>query len=465
MRMKLATVALLLMALSSLTFSDAKPGGFARQAAMGGSQFGSGVILNPFIMDDPSQMFVNPAYQSMYKDYFFSNIGGGTLLGSSTGDNGYGLQNAGVNFSLGREWSLGAIFSYDPSAVNGLSFLLSPPAIPGLPPGFPPITPITQRGTQAIPPVLNTWEVLGSYDAGALDLGFGITYGYAWTDSKTQLSAPNPIGTSETEASANMFGVRVGANYDMGGGSSIEGALSFRMDKVNDIAKVDSPLVGSTGEYSAKATEIIFHGRAKLKMSNKVNFVPYGFLAIVNGEPKEDQAPRGLMPTTFKIDASALAYGIGLGGEYRTPDFYLAGGISYQHADVKVEYGDTAQSKITASYNAIPTINLGAEWMLTDWMSARAGYFRSMGNLKNEAETRGFTGEMTTTLPFSNILIGGLNPSTWDGIVTLGVGFRFGNFSLDATVSEEALRRGLGLIGAGDNLNTFGYMNAAYNFN
>ncbi len=459
MRMKLATIALLMVSLGSLTLADAKPGGFARQAAMGGSQFGSGVVLNPFIMDDPSQMFVNPAYQSMYKDYFFSNIGGGTLLGSSTSDNGYGLQNAGVNFSLSREWSLGAIFSYDPSAVNGLSALLDPTVLPFG------ITPITQRATQTIPSVLNTWELIGSYDAGALDLGFGVTYGYAWTDSKTQLSAPNPIGTSESEASANMLGVRVGANYDMGGGSSIEGAFSFRMDKVKDIAKVDSPLVGPTGEYSASATEIIFHGRAKLKMSNKVNFVPYGFLAIVNGEPKEDQAPRGLMPTRFKIDASALAYGVGLGGEYRTPDFYLAGGISYQHADVKVEHGDTSQTKNTVSYNAIPTINLGAEWMLTDWMSARAGYFRSMGNAKNEVEARGITTEQTMTLPFSNILIGGLNPSTWDGIVTLGVGFRFGNFSLDATLSEEALRRGLGLIGAGDNLNTFGYMNASYNFN
>ena len=38
-----------------------------------------------------------------------------------------------------------------------------------------------------------------------------------------------------------------------------------------------------------------------------------------------------------------------------------------------------------------------------------------------------------------NALIGGY---AGDGIVTLGLGFRFGNFALDATVSEEALRRG-----------------------
>ena len=48
--------------------------------------------------------------------------------------------------------------------------------------------------------------------------------------------------------------------------------------------------------------------------------------------------------------------------------------------------------------------------------------------------------------------------------MTLGLGFTFGNFALDATVSEDALRRGLGLIGSQDNLNTFGYMTASYCF-
>jgi hypothetical protein len=56
------------------------------------------------------------------------------------------------------------------------------------------------------------------------------------------------------------------------------------------------------------------------------------------------------------------------------------------------------------------------------------------------------------------------NLAGYDGIVTLGIGLRFGNFSLDATVSEEALRRGFGLVGSNDNINTFGYMNASFNF-
>ncbi len=41
---------------------------------------------------------------------------------------------------------------------------------------------------------------------------------------------------------------------------------------------------------------------------------------------------------------------------------------------------------------------------------------------------------------------------------------RFGNFGLDASIYEEVLRRGLGLLGSADNINTFGLVNLSYNF-
>jgi hypothetical protein len=51
-----------------------------------------------------------------------------------------------------------------------------------------------------------------------------------------------------------------------------------------------------------------------------------------------------------------------------------------------------------------------------------------------------------------------------NSLITLGLGLKFGGFALDATVSEDALRRGLGLIGAQDNINTFGYVTLSYGF-
>ncbi|MGA9121112.1 MAG: hypothetical protein WB699_17235, partial [Bacteroidota bacterium] len=85
----------------------AKVGGEARQLAMGGSTLGTGIVLNPYITEDPVWIYVNPAYQSHYMNYSWWNVGGGTLSNLSSGDNGYGKQSAGVSFGLGKQLSLG----------------------------------------------------------------------------------------------------------------------------------------------------------------------------------------------------------------------------------------------------------------------------------------------------------------------------------------------------------------------
>ncbi len=110
--------------------------------------------------------------------------------------------------------------------------------------------------------------------------------------------------------------------------------------------------------------------------------------------------------------------------------------------------------------------NIGAEWWFTDWLAGRGGYYRSPGwaNYKHEDSNPPGSNENTSSLPNSAIFIGGLNAGNNDGLVTLGLGFKFGGFSLDATVSEEALRRGFGLIGSQDNVNSFGYITTSYSF-
>jgi hypothetical protein len=467
---RLATIAVVVVVVgSSLFAADGKNGGIARQIAMGGSQAGSGLVLNPFIMDDPALMLLNPAYQAMYKDYAWMNIGGGALTGLSTFNNGYGQQNAGIAFAFGREWSIGAIFSYDPSAANAVASLIG--GAPSPAPGFPALPPFNQRpgGAQTIPSIANVWELVVTYDLGSVDLGFGFMYGGSNADTKSSVTTPAAAST-ETEASASMFGFRFGANIDLGSGSSFDASASLRLDKATDNV-INTPVVaGAGGEYSASGTEIQVNLRGKFKMSNKVNFVPYGVFATLSAEPKEDSPPNGATAMTASEKVTAMAYAVGVGGEYRTPSFYLAGGVSLQSASAELELntgGTTpATTKATATYFALPVVNIGGEWWFTDWLAGRGGYTRALATLKGETEgpTPGSTTENNNTIPHSFLFVGGINPSTHDGLVTLGLGFRFGGFSLDATVSEEALRRGLGLIGSQDNINTFGYMTASYNF-
>ena len=93
------------------------------------------------------------------------------------------------------------------------------------------------------------------------------------------------------------------------------------------------------------------------------------------------------------------------------------------------------------------------------------GYYRTFQSVGSKTE-RPAGGSTTTTDTWagnSTVLLGSYT-GTDNSLITLGLGLRFGNFALDGTVSDEAIRRGLGLIGAQDNINTFGYVTASYCF-
>ncbi len=472
MKRIVATFLLLLTAVP--LFGQAKWGGVARQIAMGGANSGTGLVLNPYVWEDPAYLLLNPAYQTMYKDYVWMNIGGGTLTGLTTANNGYGQQNAGINFALDKEWSLGAIFSHDPSAANNVRGLIAGTGGLGFPGGS---FSIMQRAPQTIPAIANVWEVLGSYDGSMIDLGFGFTYGNSNAENNNSSTFATTTSTTNTEASARMIGFRAGGILDLGGGNAVDFSLAFRTDKATDkISSTPAPTGPTDGEYSASGTEFQVTGRLKWKLSNRVNINPFVAFGTLSGEPKEDAKPTTIATATNRsLKASATLLSIGIGPEYKTTDVYVAAGVNFTTTKAKVEYSRPAVGAIpdssitlTSTYTALPVFNIGAEWWFADWLAGRAGYYRAIGS--NTTKTEGKTGNLSlsfeskTSAPTSALLIGGLNGGNYDGIVTLGIGFRFGNFSLDATVSEEALRRGFGLVGSNDNLNSFGYMNASFSF-
>lgn len=460
---RLTTIAVLIAIVGGSMFADAKSGGIARQLSMGGSNAGVRLIYNPFLMDDPSYMLVNPAYQTMYKDYIWMNVGGGTLNGLSTGDNGYNNQFSGVSFAIDREWTLGAVLSYDPSFANQVALLLAGTPSPGF--GLPALPPfIADRGAQTIPQIANVWELLGSYDTKDLDLGFGFMMGSAKNTSENTTPAPT-ASSSESEASASMLGFRAGMNMNLGSGSEWGASAALRLDKATDDITNNPAVPGAGGEYSASATEIQVQSRAKLKVSNKFSFVPYALFATMSAEPKQDAPVSGGTATTVSEKVTATALAVGVGGEFKTNDFFLAGGVSFQTAKAKLEQTiATVSSTGEFTYTAIPVLNLGAEWWFTNWLAGRGGYYRALASTTTKGESPAGTSEATNALAHSFLAIGGFGPGNYDGLVTLGLGLKFGGFALDATVSEEALRRGFGLVGAQDNINSFGYITTSYNF-
>ncbi|HUN64856.1 MAG TPA: hypothetical protein VMW43_02065 [Bacteroidota bacterium] len=451
---QLAILALVMVAVASLASAQPISGGLARELAMGGTQAGTGLVLNPFIMEDPSLLLVNPAYQVMYKDYAWMNIAGGGLTGASVGADGYGNQNAGAAFSVCENMNLGVILSYDPSLANNLVSMFTNYVN-------------DRRGfTGSYPPqqIQNVWEVVGSWHMATMDLGLGVSYGSS--NNEYQFTSTTPASSGDLQSTASVWGFRAGALINLGGSNTLDASALLHLDKVANKATTTPIATNNYGDYSASGTEFQFNARAKFVVSPKFNFVPYGIIFTSSASPSENTVASGLTGKADNITWSATAYALGVGGEYRVNSFFLAGGLSFQSAQQKTE--DTpdggTQSTYTQTYTAIPVVNLGMEWTILDWLTGRAGYERMIGSIDQKSETTTTTEEESYSFPQSWTGLGWINPGSWDGVVTLGVGMKFGNFAVDATVSDEALRRGLGLIGNQDNLNTFGYMTASYHF-
>jgi hypothetical protein len=259
---------------------------------------------------------------------------------------------------------------------------------------------------------------------------------------------------------------------DMGGGSAFDVSGALRMDKATD--NVDGTnAAGATanlGDYSASATEIQVEARLKLRMSNKVNFVPYAAFGSFSGEPKQDGPQTGVLAFNGSSKLSATLLSVGAGMEYKITNFYFAGGLSFRSSHFKTESTPPSPpvigtTTVTNSATELPVLNMGLEWNLLDWLTARMGYYRTFQSVgtKTERPSGGSTTETNTWAGNSNVLLGSYSGPD-NSLITLGLGLRFGSFSLDGTVSEEAIRRGLGLIGAQDNINTFGYVTASYCF-
>ncbi len=448
---RLAAVAVLVALASGSLLADAKDGGIARQIAMGGGPSGNlngSLVLNPFLFSDPSYMLLNPAYTAQYHDYVWSNIGGGAQNGASA--DGYLRQNAGVNFGLAKEFSLGLILSYDPSVINNAQYRQVLNQF------------INGTGHRAPNPnnlaPIDVFEVVGSISAGSLDFGFGILYGQSDNDAKGAAG-------SEQEISAHTLGFRAGVNIDMGGGSRFEASGALRLDKMTDMANAGGTL--GTSEFGLATTEILLNARLRLKVSNRFAFIPYGTFETISGDPKEDKTFTGVTGTTVSVKNSITGIAVGAGGEYKVANFLLAGGVSFvsnsQKQEVNPGIPGVGTTTTTATTSSFPVFNLGTEWWFVDWLAGRIGYYRAFATTdnKNEPPAPAPTTETSVFGGTSNVAIGSFND---DNLVTLGLGLRFGNFALDATVSENALRRGLGLLGAADNINTFGYLTASYNF-
>jgi hypothetical protein len=404
---KCITILVVSVLLGASAFAQYKQtGGFARLQGMGN---------NPYIID-PYVSTVNPAWAGYYPNFLFGD------LGSSAGafaSGGVG-QFISANFHLGSGLTLGGMLTRND--FNGGSIgRLDPGGLVSQINGI--------VGAGAVIPLNNNLELLGSYKSGNSVFGFGVAYASTTNEF-------NPASGNGTSGSASQIGFNAGLITKVNkilidvGASLVFPSASFE------------PATGNKTELSQ--TIIGVNARAFFMHSSKLSFVPS--VAFITASGTADIG--GATTTTSSDLPSATAFSVGIGANYEVGDFLLAGGPGF--ATVSTTQSSTPTTpELTTSIFVFPVWNLGVEWNMNDWFVARFGYMASTQKTTTEtaASTTTVNEAITTTF---------LGPNG----ATVGVGFRLGNFSLDATVNEDVLRQGLANIGGVGA--TFAYLSLSY---
>jgi len=402
-------VLILALCLMPLSFAQKmeKTGGYARILGMGN---------NPYIVD-PFFVTVNPAWGAYYDHFLFGDLGStnGAFAAGGVG------QFASVNFRLNKDLTVGGIFTRNDFNGFGIS-RLDPFSIVG-----------------SIPSTIglnNNLELMGTLKFGSSAVGLGVAFAATTNES-------SPGGTAgTTTASASQIGFNLGLISQF----TKEMKLDVGAALILPSAKFEPPSPGITREGSN--TIINVAARLFYDLSSKLTFVPTANFILASGS-RDVVTGTPAKAETVDLPSTTVIF-VGLGINYKVGDFLLAGGPAF--VLLKNSSDSTLlNNKFSNSTMIFPLWNLGAEWKMTDWFVARLGYIASTGKSTSETTTNGITSETINTI---------FTPAPG---ATVGVGFRLGDFSLDATVNEDVLRQGLNNLGGnGPNAATFAYLSASY---
>ena len=277
----------------------------------------------------------------------------------------------------------------------------------------------------------NNVEAIGTYSFSRTKVGLGIAYASTSNDV-------NPPTSGSTEGSASQIGFNLGVISDLTrslkldiGASLILPSASYKQDTLN--------------ETSASQTIITVNGRAFWDLNKNLKLVPIILFSTESGtiDSGGTSAASIDMPSYTRFD-------VGVGLNYQIGDFLIAGGAIFSTASLSRPDVNNVSPELSESETTFPIWNIGLEWNLLEWFVGRFGYVAYTGSESTEiANTATSKTELVQTF---------FGPSQRGA--TVGVGFRFGDFSLDATVNEDVLRQGFNTIGGGGS--TFAYLTASY---
>jgi len=393
---------MLLFVLAVSTYSQSIPSGTGRYSAFGSS---------PFILDASTDIFNNPAWNNYYRNYAFADL---NQFGESNDFNG----NAGVTFGIGKKWNLGMIINRRQDlwveAFSGIA------------------------NTRPIVPFMGLIGVSASKN-----FHISLAPYVAMGNSKVE----DTTGALVVDNSAMSIGANLGFIYMIQKGW-IEGNARFRMNSF----KNDSSFTGFssvTDNTGGMEFGLSLRGWIYPTKGSKVAVVPVLGFNSFSFTPQNTTTTGGTTTVSTGNDVSLLNIfgGVGLNWPIMD-DIQIAGGVTAGYNTLTIS--DTANETKITDFVA-PGFNMALETRITDWMTARLGFNKSINMNKTELNNA------TRTLS-------GLVANSDASTIHLGAGFHFGRFSIDATVSERWLKNGPNYISGQDGGDLFGILSASYNF-
>jgi len=396
-----------------------KTGGYARLAGMGS---------NPYVID-PFFNTINPAWNAVYNNFILGDLGSSAGSPFSPGGSGQYLSGS---FQIGENWTLGGILARND--FNGMSIaLLDPGSNSSSSLSYPGVVSTVNgiTGETSVIPLDNNVEAIGTYSFGQTIVGLGIAYANTSNDV-------NPPTGGSTEGSASQLGFNLGVISDLArslkldiGASLVLPTASYKTDTLN--------------ETSASQTIITVNGRVFWNLNKNLKLVPLILFSTESGTIDSGGSSTASvdMPSFTKFD-------VGMGLNYQIGDFLIAGGAIFSSANLTTPAVNDVSPELSFSETRFPIWNIGVEWNMLEWFVGRFGYVAYSGSRSDE-----FPNTATSKTELVQTFFG---PSQRGA--TVGVGFRFGDFSLDATVYEDVLRQGFNTIGGGGP--TFAYLTASY---
>jgi hypothetical protein len=404
----LAVVLLLVMVAGS--YSQSIPSGTGRYSPLGSS---------PFILDAHIDMLNNPAWNNYYRDYAFGDLT--PFVGSESDGEFNG--HAGVTFAVGKKWNLGMI-------INKRQDLY------GLFNSYSGLGANIQPNNQPIVPFMG---LIGVSASKTLHLGLA-PYIAMGNSERTDTS-----GGLNVKNSSMSFGANLGMIYMIKKGW-VEGAIRFRMNSFENDSTVGG--VNTLGDNDG-GLEFGIGLRAWIypKKGSKVAIVPLLGFSMYNFTPR-------VVSGSVTVLGSENSYmningGVGLNWPV-IDDIQIAGGVTLAYNTAKATYSDTTGSYENKATDFVaPGFNMAVETRIAEWLTGRMGFSKAVN-----------TGDFeTNTQTFSNLLA-----SSVASTFSLGAGFHFGRFSIDATVNERWFKNGINFV-SGESSELFGEMSASYNFN